>query len=232
MMLCLALGVRGQVFIGTEPTNNQVVLEVKSSNRGLLPPRINIPDTTQAYPVTSPDEGLFVANTHPGKEGLYFWNGQAWEKLKTLESVLTDMQQTGKENIFVGTANYSTPIDIQRNRWNEVEMTAIKGTLVDRKKYRIPQNGVYEIMASFTGAASKANGFVVLNLYNYTTGADLSSTTKSQLSSYVNVAAKSIYCGALNAGDIIGIRIYYGSTDSKVSKVKTALLSVKKINGY
>jgi hypothetical protein len=67
LLLLLALGLfsqmaNGQVKIGDNPTtiNSSAVLEIESTNKGLLPPRMT---TTQRNAITSPAIGLMIHNT-------------------------------------------------------------------------------------------------------------------------------------------------------------------------
>ena len=233
LLLSPAFFLRGQVFIGTKPTENPALLEVKSANRGILIPGIDIPDTLLATPVSKPQEGLFVMNSHAGKEGLFFWNGKAWEKLKTDESALADLAGIGKKNIFTGTEQTSgMPLAV--NSYTDVPLNASMGTLTgDKKAHPISSDGVYEIAACFTGIPNQTSSFIILSIYNYAQHAALANTTIAQGSTYSDIAAKAIYCGSLKKGDTIGIRIYYGLTtslNSNPEKMKTAILSIKKIN--
>jgi hypothetical protein len=230
MLLLPAVFLRGQVFIGTEPTWNPVLLEVKSNNRGILIPRIDIPDTTLAAPVTSPKDGLLVMNTHPGKEGLFFWNGQAWEKLKTVESAVADLAKTGKRSIFIGTEK-ATDQQLNVNNFTDMPLKASMGALTGNNTYTIQEDGIYEVTAGFTGEPSGADGFIILNIHNYTQNTSLAYTTRNQFASFRNIAAKAIYYGPLKKNDQIGIRMFYGSkVTGKVEKLKTIILSIKRIN--
>ncbi|MDR1555558.1 MAG: hypothetical protein LBS88_00830 [Tannerellaceae bacterium] len=228
ILLLSALCVHGQVFIGTEPTGNPVLLEVKSSNRGVLIPRINIPDTQSASPVNNPPKGLMVMNIYPGKEGLFFWNGGEWEKLKTKESVMADLLKMGKKGVFIGIEESVGQI-LTAHQFTDIELKASFGTLTN-DKHIIQEKGVYELTASFTGIPSERDGFIALSIYNYKKNAHLAFTTVSQTDSYKDIAAKAIYYGPLEKDDEIGLRIFYGTTDtSKPEKVETAILSIKKI---
>ena len=61
------------------------MLDVKSTTKGLLPPRIALTAINSASPVTSPAAGLLVYNTATAGTapnnvvpGYYYWNGTAW----------------------------------------------------------------------------------------------------------------------------------------------------------
>lgn len=74
-----------QVKIGDNPTtiNANSMLELESTNKGFLPPRLPLNDVNSYSPLTSAiTEGMLVyslGGTLP--DGYYFWNGSRWEAL-------------------------------------------------------------------------------------------------------------------------------------------------------
>ena len=69
---------------GSQP-DSSAMLDVKSGNKGFLPPRIALSAIYSAVPVTSPAIGLLVYNTaNAGTSpnnvvpGYYYWNGARW----------------------------------------------------------------------------------------------------------------------------------------------------------
>lgn len=66
-----------QVGYGTHNPDSSSVLELKSSRRGVLIPRIDIPNLQQSNPVTDPAHSLLVYNTHLTTEGFYYWDSSA-----------------------------------------------------------------------------------------------------------------------------------------------------------
>jgi len=77
-----------QVGIGTPTPAVSAQLEVKSSTRGFLPPRVALTATNATAPVTTPVEGLLVYNTATAGSGatgvtpgFYFYSGTAWVRL-------------------------------------------------------------------------------------------------------------------------------------------------------
>ena len=76
-----------QVAINNDDSNadSSAMLDVKSTNRGFLPPRIALTATNSASPVASPATGLLIFNTaNAGTSpnnvtpGYYYWNGTRW----------------------------------------------------------------------------------------------------------------------------------------------------------
>ena len=73
-----------QVGIGTTTPNASAMLDITSTNKGLLIPRValsNISNTTS--PINNPVEGLMVWNTSNGTvggtgKGFYYFNGSVW----------------------------------------------------------------------------------------------------------------------------------------------------------
>ncbi len=63
-----------QTGIGTATPDASAKLEVASTNKGFLPPRMT---STQRQAISSPATGLLVYQTD-GTSGLYYYNGSAW----------------------------------------------------------------------------------------------------------------------------------------------------------
>lgn len=80
---CLLFSFRtsAQVGIGTTVVENDLLLKISSTNRGLLIPNISIPNLNVAAPVTSPAVGLLAYNKAAGKQGFNFWDGAKWNEL-------------------------------------------------------------------------------------------------------------------------------------------------------
>lgn len=60
-LICLSAS--AQVGIGTNSPNASAQLDVTSTNKGFLPPRVALTATNSAGPITSPAAGLLVYNT-------------------------------------------------------------------------------------------------------------------------------------------------------------------------
>jgi hypothetical protein len=72
------------------------MLEIKSTNKGFLPPRVALTASNSSSPVTSPTAGLLVYNTatagttpYEVSPGYYYWSGAAWYKLAENNSTKT-----------------------------------------------------------------------------------------------------------------------------------------------
>lgn len=88
-----------QVGIGTTTPNQSAQLEISSSNKGFLPPRVALIATNLADPIANPALGLLVYNTatfggSPNNvvPGYYYWNGSSWFPIDNKGTSMGDMQ--------------------------------------------------------------------------------------------------------------------------------------------
>lgn len=75
----------GQVGIGTSSPDASAALDLTSTNKGFLPPRVALNSKTDVSTITSPTAGLMVYNTGTGllkSTGMYYWDGSQWTSLK------------------------------------------------------------------------------------------------------------------------------------------------------
>ncbi len=82
-----ALSAQG-VGINDDNTNPDpsAMLDVKSSNKGTLIPRVALSSTAVAAPVAAPATSLLVYNTQTAGDvtpGFYYWNGTIWVRFQT-----------------------------------------------------------------------------------------------------------------------------------------------------
>jgi hypothetical protein len=74
------------VGIGTNNPHGSSILDIRSTSRGLLIPRINLLSETDQVTIPTPLISLLVYNINnnlPNGEGYYYWNGVIWNKLAT-----------------------------------------------------------------------------------------------------------------------------------------------------
>ncbi len=73
-----------QVGVGTTTPDPSAVLDITSSNKGILGPRISLTSSTMQLSATPNATGLLVYNTGPVlPSGYYFWNGTEWRVFNT-----------------------------------------------------------------------------------------------------------------------------------------------------
>jgi len=89
MTLCFVRSGMAQVGIGTSGTvDASAKLQVDATNKGFLPPRVNLTGTTDVSTIASPATGLMVFNlatagTAPNNvtPGFYYYDGSKWQRV-------------------------------------------------------------------------------------------------------------------------------------------------------
>lgn len=100
MTCCLLVAVTtfGQVKIGNNPNTIDAnsLLEMESTNKGFLPPRVTLTSLTSVSPLTGTvPSGMIVYNAAGSLSyGFYYWDGSEWKKL-----------ENGYKNLVTKTAN-------------------------------------------------------------------------------------------------------------------------------
>ena len=96
-----------QTGIGTTTPNASAKLDVYSTNKGFLPPRVTLTSATDATTIASPAEGLLVYNL--GSVGLqagyYYWNGANWATIATATSAGNGVTASDMVKIYDGIGN-------------------------------------------------------------------------------------------------------------------------------
>jgi len=112
-ILGLTISVSAQnVGINTATPDASAALDVTSTDRGVLVPRISIGNVAAAAPVTAPVTSLLVYNTNAGITGgkgvgFYYWNGAAWIPLSNGADdwKIIGNAGTNPANNFIGTTD-------------------------------------------------------------------------------------------------------------------------------
>jgi hypothetical protein len=110
--------VTAQVGINTTAPDASSILDIRSENKGLLIPRIELTGSADSSTIPNPVESLLIYNTATVADitpGFYFWTGTSWSGLNTSGSGSggSDPQKwsiTGNEltaNDFIGSTNWS-----------------------------------------------------------------------------------------------------------------------------
>ncbi len=98
----------------THEANVAAMLDVYSTNKGLLVPRVALVSATDPISVTKPD-GLLVWNTQPGTYavGYYYWNGTDWSPVGA--GVGNGLTFSGSKIEFGGTLEKATTLNTGGN---------------------------------------------------------------------------------------------------------------------
>jgi len=107
-ILCLQFS-NAQVGIGTSDPNKSAQLEVLSSEKGLLIPRLQLSSTADATTIKNGNvESLLIYNTVNTSDvikGFYYWGGTKWRKIVTesiVNNLISEDNTLAEGKVFVG----------------------------------------------------------------------------------------------------------------------------------
>jgi hypothetical protein len=154
LLLMVSWTAIGQTGIGTTTPDASAKLDVYSTNKGFLPPRVTLSAATDATTIASPAEGLLVYNL--GSVGLqagyYYWNGTSWATIATGTTAGNAVVASNLVKLYQET--YST--------------TSGKASSTSGYSFTVPISGRYEFNFNCTGWNS--NGSKVLLTFNIRQG--------------------------------------------------------------
>lgn len=110
----------GQVGINTTAPHSSSMLDIEATDKGLLIPRISIPNLNAAAPVTTPATSLMVYNTNTTTGiGFYYWDGLKWTPFTGGTSHWTkvgnDIYNNNTGNVGVGTTTPTTKLHVENS---------------------------------------------------------------------------------------------------------------------
>lgn len=156
-----------QVGIGTGASapDASAQLEVKSTSRGFLPPRVALTATNNtSSPIASPVEGLLVYNTATAgtapnnvTPGFYYYSGSAWVRLADLKSTVIARKTGDNVEYNEGGVRYvetwSEQVDVNNN------FAPSTGT------FTAPRTGFYIFNFSFSTQATTVRANTILETF-------------------------------------------------------------------
>jgi hypothetical protein len=192
ILLFISYSSFSQTGIGTTTPDTSAKLEVRSTNKGFLPPRVTLTSVTDATTILSPATGLLVYNN--GSVGLqagyYYWNGTSWSTIAT--STIAGSGVVASDLVKLYQEAYST--------------TAGKASSTDGYSFTVPVSGRYEFNFNCTGWNS--NGATVKLTFNVRQGTTvLASDYHQSISSNIWAEYEGRVEVNLNAGTIYNVQV-------------------------
>ncbi|MCX7650230.1 MAG: hypothetical protein N2050_06720, partial [Flavobacteriales bacterium] len=146
---------------GSSP-DASALLDVKSNDKGVLVPRVNLSNVNSASPITSPATGLLVYNTNASVTGgngtgFYFWTGSAWTRLDNSNSGdwrLTGNAGTSPATHFLGTTDAQDLVF----RTNNTERARFSGAGTTQTELRLAGTASNLILYNTNGVAAPSTG--------------------------------------------------------------------------
>jgi hypothetical protein len=151
---CIQFELNAQIKIGDNPNviDSNSVLEIESTNKGLLLPRLLLSSTTTAAPLSAFVQGMFVYNTATSNDvipGIYYCDGSKWVHIVSDATSwnLNGNSGTLSANHFLGTTDQA-PLVFKTNNAEHV---------------RITENGRVGIGTANPAAALQVHGEVIID---------------------------------------------------------------------
>ena len=118
ILLLLPLILEAQVGINTTTPDASSMLDINATDKGLLIPRVSIPNLNAAAPITAPATSLLVYNTNTTTgAGFYYWDGTKWTPFTGGTSHWTkvgnDIYNNNSANVGVGTTTPTTKFHVE-----------------------------------------------------------------------------------------------------------------------
>lgn len=119
LLLIFPLFLNAQVGINTTTPDASAMLDISATNKGLLIPRVSIPNLNAAAPVTAPVTSLLVYNTNTTTgTGFHYWDGAKWTPFSGAADndwiiVGNDMYNGNSGNVGVGTTTPTTKFHVE-----------------------------------------------------------------------------------------------------------------------
>ena len=158
---------------GSTP-NASAMLDVKSTNKGFLPPRIALTGTTDVTTISSPVAGLLIyntSNTNDVTPGYYYYGGSSWVKVDAgLWSFDLEEDISTNYNVGIGTTTPQNKLVVGGSGWAQFISNTHGSNPSTDYNY-----GVY-IGSNRSGGATEGN----IAYHDYLTFAEWDGTTYSE----------------------------------------------------
>lgn len=208
----ISIQIYAQTGIGTTTPEASAKLDISSTNKGFLPPRVTLTSITDNTTIPNPATGLLVYNTGNNVglvAGYYYWNGSSWATIATATGSGVSASYVRGSRTTAQTAGLSTNglvafTQVDQLAGQDISLNTTTGqiTLAAGKTYRLQA----QVPSFQTSAADARPQF---GWYNETTGAYVGSSSAA-------------YSGASSAG--------YGATGGLSDAVITT--SVQTVVSY
>jgi hypothetical protein len=169
-----------QTGIGTTTPDASAKLDISSTNKGFLPPRITLMSLTDNTTIPNPATGLLVYNTGNNVglvAGYYYWNGSSWATIATATGSGVSASYVRGSRTAAQTAGLSTNglvafTQVDQSAGQDISLNTTTGqiTLAAGRTYRLQAQ-----VPSFQTSASDARP--QFGWYNETTGAYVGSSS-------------------------------------------------------
>lgn len=180
-VLLFSMQLIAQTGIGTASPHPSAKLEVTSTDKGFLPPRVTLTSGTDNTTIANPATGLLVYNTGNNSglvAGYYYWNGSSWATIATASgsgvsaSILRGSRSSAQTGLTNGGNVIFTQVDNIAGQEMSLNTTTGQITLAAGRTYRL----MAQVPNYQTSAAETRTQFA---WYNETAGAYIGSSSNA-----------------------------------------------------
>jgi hypothetical protein len=177
-----AVTVSAQTGIGTATPDASAKLDVSSSNKGFLPPRVTLTSGTDNTTIPNPATGLLVYNTGNNVglvAGYYYWNGSGWATIATatgsgVSASYARGSRTSGQTTGLSTNGLVVFTQVDQSVGQDISLNTTTGQIT------LAAGRTYRLQAQIpTFQTSNADGRPQFGWYNETTGAYVGSSSAS-----------------------------------------------------
>ena len=177
----MSVHVTAQTGIGTTTPHNSAKLDITSTNKGFLPPRVTLTSGTDNTTIPNPATGLLVYNTGNNAglvAGYYYWNGSSWTTISTASgsSVSASILRGSRSSAQTGLTNGGNVIfnQVDNIAGQEISLNTATGQIT------LAAGRTYRLMAQVPNyQTSSGDTRLQLAWYNETAGAYIGSSSSS-----------------------------------------------------
>lgn len=169
-----SINLKAQTGIGTTTPHSSAKLDVTSTDKGFLPPRVSLTTAYDRNTISSPATGLLVyCKGDAGlAAGYYYWNGSAWATIATEGGSGSVAAEFGAEFLSSNVSvTSSTPVDVitftlpSAGTWEVISFMRAQGTagfaaefaIYDANGVKVPNS---EILSAYGESASTGTGVI------------------------------------------------------------------------
>jgi hypothetical protein len=178
----ITLQINAQTGIGTTTPDASAKLDISSTNKGFLPPRLTLTSSTDNTTIPNPAIGLLVYNTGNNAglvAGYYYWNGSSWATIATatgsgVSASYARGSRTASQTTGLSTNGLVAFTQVEQSAGQDISLNTSTGqiTLAAGRTYRL-QAQVPNFQTSNSDARPQ------FGWYNETTGAYVGSSSAS-----------------------------------------------------
>jgi hypothetical protein len=225
-----------QVGIGTSSIDNSAILEVSSTDQGILMPQIALISTTDSSTIITPEDGLIVYNTNAQNDitpGYYYWFNNSWVRLLTAQYEEPSIKCRNVQQTDIN--DYIDAPLFDDTAWND-DATLYE---VSGNRIIVKENGEYSVQVSihFVGPKQMVSPEAQISVNGSVTGAIAASGAQETVG-FGDPGGTLIINEilSLSTNDEIGVRMSRGSNNTEdkelelLGGVGSSYILVTKIN--